>query len=165
MTTKEFDIIYKKYWWLVFRFARNRLNGDNYNAEEVTAHVFMKLWETQPEFNTEESIRIWLIVSAKRRAIDLKIQIGHYHHEVINEYDIVDHNELESYAIDRDVLNQVLKIVKTFVEREQQIFDLHFLKGIPSSEIAAILKTKPRTVWNYIFSIRNKLKSQIKKGR
>lgn len=163
MTTKEFDLIYKKYWWLVFRYARNRLDGDNYNAEEVTAHVFMKLWETQPKLVTDENTRAWLIVSTKRRVLSLIRHTNRHPYEPINELDIRDHIELENYAIERDVLTHVLKIVKTFVEREQLVFDLHFLKGIPSSEIASILKTKNRTIWNYIFSIRTKLKAQIKK--
>lgn len=169
MTTKEFELIYQKHWWAVFSYAKSRLTRfvDWYYAEEVTAQVFAKLWITQPKFENDKNIKSWLYTTASRKVIDMIRVEGHRHIEKLSveEYMIPTNEDVEKAEIESEVISGVLAIIKQYSQREQQIFDLHYIKELPAGKIAEILKTKPQTVSNQLLTLKRKIKEAIKKSR
>lgn len=165
MTTKEFERIYNQYWWHVFSFAKSKLDTlvDWFYPQEVTAEVFIQLWRSQPEFKEEKNIKAWLFMTANSRIIDVIRKESRY--EIgplsVEEYRLYE-NDWDRCEIENEVLKSILDIVKTFHQREQQIFDLHYLKELPAGKIAQILKTSQQTVSNQLSTLKKKLKTEVK---
>lgn len=167
MREKEFNIIFNDYRIPLFNFV-NKMIKDRYQAEDITSLVFIKMWETQPFFLTEEKTKAWLFITAKRKALDYIKHRDLISMEPISEDefeladdDLIQIQLLEIHAI---VLNKILDLIKQYTQQEQIVFDLHYIQGLKPSDISRILKSKPQTVRNQLTVIRNKIREQIKRA-
>ena len=69
-----FEFIYEKYFDEIYRYCRNRTEGDQYCAEDVTAETFELLfvrWETVKDFH-ENRLRAWLYGVAKNKIKEMR---------------------------------------------------------------------------------------------
>lgn len=168
MTILEFNNIYNKHWYTVFNFAKTRINSsDWFYAEEITSHVFIKLWQKQPEFENERYLKQWLYTSTQRKVIDT-IRSQQLRPTTpltwdINNWDSLDEEEISRLELEREIMQYVINVLKSYTDRENQIFRLHFLQGLSAGKIAKILKTGQQTVSNQLLTLKKKLRNDIKK--
>ena len=69
-----FEFIYEKYFDEIYRYCRNRTEGDQYCAEDATAETFELLfvrWETVKDFH-EDRLRAWLYGVAKNKIKEIR---------------------------------------------------------------------------------------------
>ena len=166
MTTTEFTAIYDHHFWAVFNFAKHRLADlhDWYYAEEVTSYVFIHLWNAQPFFEDEKSVKAWLMQATVRRVIDVVRELKRKPTDRLTreEYVIADMDEFDRLEIESEVLRIVAQLVAGYAERDRQIYDLHFRQGFPAGKVAEILKTKQQTVSNQLVTLRKKILNEFK---
>ena len=69
-----FEFIYEKYFDEIYRYCRNRIEGDKCYVEDVTAETFELLfmrWETVKDFH-ESRLRAWLYGVAKNKIKEIR---------------------------------------------------------------------------------------------
>lgn len=69
-----FEFIYEKYFDEIYRYCRNRIEGDQCYAEDATAETFELLfvrWETVKDFH-EDRLRAWLYGVAKNKIKEIR---------------------------------------------------------------------------------------------
>ena len=69
-----FEFIYEKYFDEIYRYCRNRIEGDKCYVEDVTAETFELLfmqWETVKDFQ-EGRLRAWLYGVAKNKIKEMR---------------------------------------------------------------------------------------------
>lgn len=69
-----FEFIYEKYFDEIYRYCRNRIEGDKCYAEDATAETFELLfvrWETVKDFH-ENRLRAWLYGVAKNKIKEIR---------------------------------------------------------------------------------------------
>lgn len=168
MREKEFNIIFNDYRISIFNFV-NRMIKDRYQAQDITSLVFIKMWDAQPVFLTDEKTKAWLFITAKRKALDYIKHRDLISLEPISEdeYELADDEliQIQPLEIHAAVLNKILDLIKCYTKQEQMVFDLHYVQGLKPGDISRILKSKPQTVRNQLTAIRNKIRTEIKKGR
>lgn len=167
MTHKEFEDIYNQYFWLIYKYVKERLNHDVYNTQEVVAYVFMKLWEAKPKFKNKSNIIAWLGLAAKRRIIDVTRTLRTHRYIPIDEVELdeSDEQQMELYLIEQGVIEQILKLVTNFTPNEQVIFNLYYMDSLSTPKIATKLNLSASTIRSYLQIIRDKIKAKIKKGQ
>ncbi len=168
MTEHQFNTIFKQYRISIFNFV-NKMIKDRYQAEEITSLVFIKMWNVQPVFLTEENTKAWVYIAAKRKTLDYIKHRDRSNIETIeeDEFDLTyaDMKQIQLSEAQTAAIENILRIIKKYTHHEQEIFDLHYVGGLKPGEIARILKSKPQTVRNQLTTIRNKIKNEIKKGQ
>lgn len=167
MTRKEFEEIYNQYFWLIYKYVNERLNGDTYTTQEVLSHVFMKLWESQPTLKSKNATIGWLGLTAKRRILDLKRYAKRHPNISLEDmsFDQADEHKTENYLIEQGVITEIFKLVDTFTPNEKTIFNLYYKDNISTPKIATQLNLSPSTVRSYLQILRDKIRAKIKKGR
>lgn len=163
MEVTEFNAIYNKHHQLVFNYVKKRLNNNYQLAEDITAFVFMKLWERSPDYESDKHIGVWLIKIASNRIVDAfrKIKFRRRSLVSIEGMEIMDSIEIETRMTDRDTLEYIFKIEKTLAPRQKELFELCFMQDLPSKQIASILNTYDQNVRNQIFMLRQKIKASL----
>lgn len=168
MKANEFNIIFDQYRMSIFNFV-NKMIKDKYDAQDITSLIFIKMWQTQPVFLTDDKTKAWLFITAKRKALDYIKHRNLVSIEPISddEYNLPDSdfNQIELPETHALVLNKIIAAIKHYTQQEQVVFDLHYVQGLKAGDISKILKSKPQTVRNQLSTIKNKIRAEIKKGR
>lgn len=166
MTHKEFEDIYNKYFWLIYKYSIDNLR-DEHNAKDVVSYVFMKLWEKKPKFDNHQNTIGWLILVTKRRLIDFNKSIHKHRYYPLDDInlDITDYEQIELYLIEKGVISQIYKLVDSFTPNEKTIFNLFYVENITTPKIAQKLNLSTSTIRSYLQIIRTKIRDKIKKGQ
>jgi len=160
MTEHEFNTIFNTYRMYIFNYV-NKTIGSRPDAEEITSTVFIKMWNTQPVFITEEQTKAWLFKTAKRKCFD---HIKMHKHRMLREKvwiaEVPEWEELNIIELDAHTatLQRIIEMIKSYTKQERLVFNLHFIEGLKPREISKILKSSPQTISNQLTAIRNKIK-------
>lgn len=156
MTTLEYIEAFDKYRMYIFYFCKKWL-GSQEDAEDITADVFIKLWEHR-ESVFLESAKPFLLVAANHKCQDHLRRIKKYK-EII---DSLPANELEEIEIESAVIGYIYGMMDAMGAQEKKIFLLKHKDGIKVKEISRRLNLSPQTVSNTLHTGMNKLKKAIK---
>lgn len=120
----------------IFRYVRYRVGHDQ-EAEDVTAAVFLKVWEHIPRYQSSKaSFRVWLYRIAHNTVIDhyrKKKPVAEY-----TEYIVKDTSELPAPLTTKE-LSLLKRAITTLTPAQQQIVFLRFYENFNTSEIAAVV--------------------------
>ena len=137
---------------LVYRLAYSR-TGSHADAEDVCQEVFMSLVRKNPDFETEENRRAWLIRATMNRAASLwrtpwkkRVALG-------------DDSAQHRSAVRQD--EALADALESLSGDDRALIQLHYYEGFKSDEIAAMLGRKPATVRTQLMRARNRLKKQL----
>lgn len=161
MTPIHFNHLYKKYWYILLKFASKSLQPQD--AEDAVSYTLVKLWQKDLEYDGVNELRSWLFITLKRRILDIKKMSFRHQVDDLADFDIeYTQKEIELFEIEQQVLNYLTVILKSFTPKEKEVFDLYFFKQLSIGEIIILLKSSPQTISNQIYAIRQKL--NIKNG-
>ena len=137
---------------LVYRLAYAR-TGSHADAEDVCQDVFLTLARKNPDFETEENRRAWLIRITINRAASLwrtpwkrKVTLGD---------DSIRHRA----EIPRD--SGLADALASLSGDDRTLIQLYYYEGFKTNEIAAMLNRKQATVRTQLMRARNRLKSRL----
>ena len=147
---REITEIYKRYVNTVYRIALMMLKYRS-EAEDVTQTVFIKLIETNKEFENDEHLKAWLIVTA--RNICKNILKSSWHSKQI-DYESV---KEQSYIPDDSAKELWDKIISLDEKYKVPIY-LHYYEGYKTEEIAKMLKINHATIRTHLRAAREKIK-------
>lgn len=155
-----FEELYRKWLKPVYRYFYARLQN-NKDAEDLTSQVFLKAYQSLPNFKNNGNFSAWLFKIAHDRAVDfyrktkplmsLDGSVSQLNNTSI-EPEVGEHNIL---------LQEVLQMVSTLPEDEQELIHLRFMAGLNYREIGLVLKKSEDAVRKSISRLIKRLQVQL----
>jgi RNA polymerase sigma factor (sigma-70 family) len=162
----DFAASYDLYFSRIHFFV-SRLIGDSEQSKDLAADVFVKLWERWGSFESAEHIRSWLYVTAKNAAltwVSVSRRRAIIRKEVSRQVEISETQVEQSMAL-AELMKEIYDQALELPPQSRQVFNLIYLEGKSTREIASILSIAPKTVLNYKLNIIQKLRAiLLKKG-
>lgn len=154
-----FDILYDRYWKLVFNTAFKRLN-DMERSQDIAQDVFVQLW-IRGTASPIENLPAYLNVAARNGVFK--------HLEKERKYSTLpDTVELEAVRDEADAkilheefLEAFDQLIESLPSQQRTIFRMRFEDDLSSQEIADRLQISPKTVRNQLGKALNRLKSSL----
>ena len=144
-----FDFIYEKYFDEIYRYCRNRIEGDKCYVEDVTAETFELLfmrWETVKDFH-ESRLRAWLYGVAKNKIKEMRRDQPPATESLSEERcrALIDEEHLRQNPIDEEeeyqkyaeYINQIRLRLKP---KDWNLFRMRVIERLPHKEIGEKLE-------------------------
>lgn len=151
-TNKEFIQIYDKYINTVYRVCFMYLKNTS-DTEDAVQNTFIKYLEYKKEFQNEDHIKAWLIVTASNHC---KNQLSHWFRKVICL------NKLEeSPFFDDENNNYILDKIMTLPKKYKLVIYMYYYEGYSIKEISEKINMNDSTVRSQLHRGRKLLKTFI----
>ncbi len=141
-----FDNLFRKYYKLMYGYVWSYVK-DAQIAEDIVQDVFLKIWLNREILHISSSVKSYLYISMKNRALDY---LKRTKVERFIDVDIATH---ESFIItpggelnDKEIITAVHQTIEELPKRCRQIFKMKKDEGLSYSEIADILEISTNTV-------------------
>ncbi len=134
VTDTRKEEIYREYYKKVYGYILSKINNAT-NAEDLTADVFLKVFEKIDTFDeTKASVSTWIYTITKNTLID--------YYRTRRTFDEVPETEEDGSSVEDEVCNsEMLELLarglETLDEREREIVVLRYSSGKTLREIAA----------------------------
>ena len=142
-----FSEIYKRYWGVLYGFARKTLNNDD-QAEDVVQEVFANLYERAGDLFQESNISAYLYRSVKNSAIDAirhdKVKINYVasFKDFYNKGEYTTDNQLR----EKELKDLIEKEVQNLPPKMRQVFEMSRNAYLTHKEISEITGSTPNTI-------------------
>lgn len=159
--SKAFKAIFDRYWNIVYRFTGLYLM-DNYEKEEITQQVFIKLWEKRELLDEEKDLDGLLFIITRNL-------IFNHIRKSINEEKLAEtlqlateaSNEIELGIEAEDLKKYIDKLVHMLPERQRTAFILSKKRGLKVKEIAEEMHISEKGVARNLYLATKFLKKHI----
>ncbi|HEY6074894.1 MAG TPA: sigma-70 family RNA polymerase sigma factor [Anaerolineales bacterium] len=134
---EAFAQLYDRYVDPIFRYIFFRVS-DEYVAEDITAHVFIKMWEKLPDYQIGPTpVGAWLYRIARNAVIDhyrtSKVAVSW---ERVSPAEIRHDDAIEEKMDLQIRLEQLRKALENLTEGQREVLILRFIQGQTVHEIA-----------------------------
>lgn len=148
--------IMNTYSGMVYRLAYAR-TGNKPDADDVYQDVFFKLFRSNPQLDSEERLKAWLIRTTTHTSVNLlRSAWRRYFQPMPENYDAPD----MSFAND-DRLSDLRNALIRLPEKQRIVIHLYYYEQLSTEEIAKILGEKSSTVRSHMKRGRERLKSLL----
>lgn len=118
-------------------------------AEDLVQNAFLSLWENRDDFEQETTVRSFLYLSVRRRAIDhlrhAKVE-GKYRLSVQSESkDMELAIDEDEDILDNEVYHRLFEAINELPDRQRELF-LFYMQGKKNGEIAKAMNIAEETV-------------------
>jgi len=140
-----YEALYHEYFPKISRFVGYRIN-DKETAEDLTAEIFLKIWENLQTPTQIDSFNSWIFTVARNKIID------YYRTKKVtsNLFELENQLEYEDNiinAIDLDIASRkCLRHLDKLSADQQEIIRLKFFEDLENDEIGAITDKSPGTI-------------------
>ena len=130
--------LYDRYSPLIYNVAHKVLR-DHAPSEDVLQEVLFRLWRVPDSFDPSKgSLRTWLTVVSRRRAIDWLRE--HKAESDVADLDVfVDATQLAEAAF-KQIANRVNELLADLPEKSRVTFQLAYTQGMTHTEISELLR-------------------------
>lgn len=135
-----------------------------YDAQDLTADLFMKLWETASQYKAGNGHKRYITVMSRNLALDFLRKNGRQSFEL--DDDESDTQLADTQDIEKDVESSMTfgEALNALNPKQRQIVDMHIGMQLTLQEISETLGIPQGTVaWNYRTAI-ERLKKLYKEG-
>lgn len=149
-TDVEIARVYEKFVNTVYKVCFMLLKNVS-ETEDATQNVFIKFMKDNKEFQSDEHIKAWLIVTAKNECINM---LKHWFRAKRSDNDVL----AEMTYTDDFEKGQLLEKVLSLNEKFRLPVYLYYYEGYSTAEISEMLGIKHSTIRTYMKKGREKLK-------
>ena len=150
MTAYTFDQAFRKFYPVLVLFAR-KLVRDKPAAEDIVTDVFCKLWQRQPRFPSQQSIKSFLYISTRNACIN-HLRRKAYQAGINNTIRDLSANQTEDFALNQiiscELYRQVNDQLESLPNACRRVMRMSFVQGRSNREIASKLQLSINTVRN-----------------
>jgi len=163
--TIDFRSIFDKYFPSLCVFA-NRFVNDEDLSKDMVQDVFLKVWNSVTEFESEKSLKVYLYLATKNTCFDyLKKEKRKKHNGDLNTDQLRDDDFLNDDSVILDIIReetyrQLEDAIKLLPEKAMEVVRLN-LKSLTNQEIADELNISINTVKTHKLSAFKKLRELI----
>ena len=140
---------------MVYRLAFARTDNHS-DAEDISQEVFMTLIRKNPDFETEENRKAWLI----RVTVNKANSLWRTPWRKIVEL----RAEIDSKQPDRDNAIEIREVLSALKGDDRALIYLHYFEGYKTDEIAHILDRKPEAVRKQLSRVRKRIRRIMDAG-
>ena len=159
---KAYEVIYNRYWQILFRHARKMLQ-DETSAKDVVQEVFTALWVKAAVLEIKSPLAAYLYSLTRNKVLDLV-----KHSKVETKYlqslkDIMEVTDTlpDSQYIERELFDQIELEISSLPEKMRVIFELSRKEYKSHKEIADLLKISDLTVKKQVSNAVQILKKKL----
>lgn len=141
-----FEVHYKS-----LGYFANRLVQDSFQAEDIVAECFVKLWKGDRAVKDADSIKAFLYISCRNACLDYL-----RHLKVKTQVQQIYFNELEkseetilANIVESEVMDMLAGEIELLPEKCREVFKLIYFDHKKTDEIAEELGISPKTVRNH----------------
>ena len=134
---------------------------DHDTAKDVVQDAFVRLWQ-EPRKNVEGHERPWLFRVCRNRALDYRRKGGRL--QAMNsatEQTPIDTPDPQAQAEEQDNHTQLLQLVRTLPDNQQEVVRLKFQNGMSYKEIAGVTALSVSNVGFLLHTAINTLRTRI----
>lgn len=152
-----FTKIYNKYYMRIIFYLTKIAQLERYHVEDITAEIFIKVYENLESYNPSFRFETWLFTIARNHLYNT------YKREK-RELKFIDEFECESYNSKGDrveTLEQVEQVKKIIGQQEdikREVLLLYFFEELKVKEISKIVNKPEGTIKYWIYQLREKVK-------
>ncbi|MBE9668140.1 MULTISPECIES: RNA polymerase sigma factor [Mucilaginibacter] len=145
----SFEIIFRKFYPSLCFFAE-RITGSHDDAEDVIEELFVKLWNKQLQFETEQHLKAYLYRSAKNACLDfLKVsERSDMRNTFFAEERGYSEDAYLNEIIRAEIISEVYHAIESLSPQCSKIITMSYLDGKSNQEIADELNLSVQTVKN-----------------
>lgn len=145
----SFEFIFRKFYPSLCFFAE-RITGSHDDAEDITEELFVKLWNKQLQFESEQHLKAYLYRSAKNACLDfLKVS---ERSDIRNTFFAEERGYSEDAYLNEiiraEIISEVYHAIESLSPQCSKIITMSYLDGKSNQEIAAELNLSVQTVKN-----------------
>lgn len=159
---KAYEVIYDRYWEILFRFARKMLQDDA-AAKDVVQEVFTICWIKIPEGNVRPPLAAFLYTATRNKILDLV-----KHLKVENQYlqslrNFIQQNDTvpDRLYIEKQLYVQIEREIQHLPEKMRIVFEKSRKEFKTSQQIADELGISEKTARNQISNAIRILKDKL----
>ena len=159
---KAFDILYKKYYRMLYSFAL-ALSKNSHEAEELVQSVFVSVWEVRQSIDPEKSFNAYLFSIARNRFYNMlrkRVTESCYVDYILHQIGQTEHNA-EELLEDKEINDIIHKLLLQVPERRKEIFRLSREENFSYKQIAEKLQISENTVDTQIRNVLNFLRKEL----
>ena len=120
------------------------------DSEDIMQETFLKLFETNEQFESEEHIKNWLYKVAINRAINVK-KSKWYKYQTLDE----------TYAMNTEEQEDLYESIMKLPDKYRVVIILYYYEGYAIKEIAQLLSKSVSTINTQLQRARKRLKKYI----
>ena len=154
MNESRFAALAEKYMDMVYRIALNAL-GSAADAEDVTQNVMVRLYRADPDFESEEHAKRWLIrvaVNESKRLVGLPWKKREASFE-----EVLNAASVEADGLQKDLVRKIAQLQPKY----RVPMYLYYFEGYSIKEIAELTGSKTSTLQTRLARGREKLREVL----
>lgn len=155
----EFRAIYQKWLTPLYRYFYFRV-GNQKDAEDLTAQLFLKVFEDLPRYRENGRFSAWLFTLAYHRAVDF-----YRRQKPEVELDAAalrsDGADLLGQAAQGEALTEVIQLLRGLPEDDQELIRLRFVADLSYREIGQVLNRSEGAVRKAVTRLIERLHQQM----
>lgn len=155
MEREEYIKMVDTYGDTVYRIALSSCRNRS-DAEDITQNVFIKLFQSETEFQDEEHVRKWLIRVASNESKNLCKSFWKKKMLPLEEVETV--GQVSFLSSENSLLYDA---VMELPDKYRLVVHLYYYEDYPVREIAELLQIKETTVQTRLMRARRKLKEKL----
>ncbi|HEX7555534.1 MAG TPA: sigma-70 family RNA polymerase sigma factor [Leptolinea sp.] len=147
--------------WLspVYRYFYSRIENKK-DAEDLTAQVFLKVYEELPHYHERGQFSAWLFTIVRNQAMDyFRSGSREVSLEIIDPAG--ETRDLLSQAVRSDEIKRLHHLIQTLPEDEQELIRLRFVVKLGYQEIGVVVNRKEDAVRKSITRLLARMESQL----
>lgn len=154
MNESRFAALAEKYMDMVYRIALNAL-GSAEDAEDVTQNVMVRLYRADPDFESEEHAKRWLVrvaVNESKRLVGLPWKKREASFE-----EVLNAASVEADGLQKDLVRKIAQLQPKY----RVPMYLYYFEGYSIKEIAELTGSKTSTLQTRLARGREKLREVL----
>ncbi|RZK58828.1 MAG: sigma-70 family RNA polymerase sigma factor [Pedobacter sp.] len=152
-----FDIIYNRYWKMVFDAAYKRVENVD-DAKDIAQEVFVQLWRRGAKEPIKQ-LDSYLFVATRNGVFKHFELESRFVSEQYAGDTLQDPTSADQHVMYKDFVRSFANLVDALPPQQRQIFKMRFEQDMSSHEIAQALGISPKTVRNLLGKSLARLKS------
>jgi len=164
---RSLDAAIQSYSRLLWSIARAVLSniGTTEDMEECVADAFVQLWKSSATLSESRgSVKTWLCVAVKSRAIDRYRKIANRSEIALDEQLASCGDSFFDQTLDTVLQRELIAAIQALGEPDREIIMRRFYYRQKPKEIALALDLPIRQVENRVFRAKQKLRAQLEGG-
>lgn len=146
-----FSDIYNKYYPNVYYFVRQFVK-EREDAKDITADIFVKLWNMRSNITSIKNMQAFLYVSARNSCIDFLRYLKRQQEKRESLYYLLEQTPEEG-TLTEDIRAEVLQYIYEEIDKLpgncRRVFSMSYLEGRSTNDIAEALQINPQSVYNH----------------
>ena len=141
-----YDRLYNPLYWFGIKYLH-----DEAEVEDVLSEAFLQVWTKRAEFNSIQSIHMFLHVAVKNKCLDVlrrREMKTHKHAEILLTLQAQEPEDFFLEQVENELMRKIYEQVHQLPSQLREVFMLSYQEGLKPAQIAERLSLSVQTIKN-----------------